>query len=118
MLNQAVKKNEITQEQAAQSMAKFNQTRKFADQVEKTKLNLTADKKAEVVNLLSEKNDLQKQIKDVDPSLASVQKERINEIDDAIKTTAQEAKKHFKDIRVAKVPTVESVIELVNEHFI
>jgi hydroxymethylbilane synthase len=33
-------------------------------------------------------------------------------------TTAQEAKKHFKDIRVAKVPTVESVIELVNEHFI
>ena len=33
-------------------------------------------------------------------------------------TTAQEAKKHFKDIRIAKVPTVESVIELVNEHFI
>ena len=93
MLNQAVKKNEITQEQAAQSIAKFNQTRKFANQVEKTKLDLTADKKAEVVNLLSEKNDLQKQIKDVDPSLASVQKERINEIDDAIKTTAQEASK-------------------------
>jgi len=33
-------------------------------------------------------------------------------------TTAQEAKKHFKDIRVAKVPTVESVIELVNEHYV
>lgn len=33
-------------------------------------------------------------------------------------TTAQEAKKHFKDIRIAKVPTVESVIELVNEHYI
>ena len=33
-------------------------------------------------------------------------------------TTAQEAKKHFKDVRVAKVPTVESVIELVNEHYI
>ena len=33
-------------------------------------------------------------------------------------TTAKEAKKHFKDIRVAKVPTVESVIELVNEYFI
>ncbi len=33
-------------------------------------------------------------------------------------TTATEAKKHFKDIRVAKVPTVESVIELVNEHYI
>lgn len=33
-------------------------------------------------------------------------------------TTAKEAKKHFKDVRVAKVPTVESVIELVNEHYI
>ena len=33
-------------------------------------------------------------------------------------STAKEAKKHFKDVRVAKVPTVESVIELVNEHYI
>ena len=33
-------------------------------------------------------------------------------------TTAKEAKKHFKDVRIAKVPTVESVIELVNEHYI
>ncbi|WP_034060137.1 hydroxymethylbilane synthase [Lacinutrix jangbogonensis] len=33
-------------------------------------------------------------------------------------TTAKEASKHFKDIRIAKVPTVESVIELVNEHYV
>lgn len=33
-------------------------------------------------------------------------------------TTASEAKKHFKDVRIAKVPTVESVIELVNEHYL
>ncbi|MCK5402037.1 MAG: hydroxymethylbilane synthase [Flavobacteriaceae bacterium] len=33
-------------------------------------------------------------------------------------STASEAKKHFKDIRVAKVPTVESVIELVNLNYI
>ncbi len=33
-------------------------------------------------------------------------------------TTAKEAKKHFKDVRIAKVPTVESVIELVNEYYI
>lgn len=33
-------------------------------------------------------------------------------------TTAKEAKKHFKDIRIAKVPTVESVIELVNECYL
>lgn len=32
-------------------------------------------------------------------------------------TTAIEAKKHFDDVRIAKAPTVESVIELVNEHF-
>ena len=33
-------------------------------------------------------------------------------------TTAKEASKHFKDVRIAKVPTVESVIELVNLHFV
>ena len=33
-------------------------------------------------------------------------------------TTAKEARKRFKDVRVAKVPTVESVIELVNAHYI
>jgi uroporphyrinogen-III synthase len=32
-------------------------------------------------------------------------------------TTAAEAKKHFKDVRVAKMPTVESVVRLVNEYF-
>lgn len=32
-------------------------------------------------------------------------------------TTAKEAKKYFNDVRIAKVPTVESVIELVNEHY-
>ncbi len=32
-------------------------------------------------------------------------------------TTAKEASRHFKDVRVAKLPTVESVIELVNEHY-
>jgi hydroxymethylbilane synthase len=32
-------------------------------------------------------------------------------------TTALEAKKYFKDVRVAKIPTVESVIELVNENY-
>ncbi|MFC4722960.1 hydroxymethylbilane synthase [Geojedonia litorea] len=33
-------------------------------------------------------------------------------------TTAKEAQKYFEDVRVAKVPTVESVIELVNEHYV
>lgn len=32
-------------------------------------------------------------------------------------TTANEAKKHFDDVRVAKMPTIESVIELVNEYY-
>ncbi|RXJ52273.1 hydroxymethylbilane synthase [Gelidibacter gilvus] len=32
-------------------------------------------------------------------------------------TTAAEAEKHFKDVRVAKIPTVESVIDLVNENY-
>ena len=33
-------------------------------------------------------------------------------------TTAREAKPYFKDVRVAKVPTVESVIEMVNQNYI
>ncbi|WP_298901005.1 hydroxymethylbilane synthase [uncultured Psychroserpens sp.] len=33
-------------------------------------------------------------------------------------TTAKEASKHFDDVRIARVPTVESVIELVNENYI
>jgi uroporphyrinogen-III synthase len=33
-------------------------------------------------------------------------------------TTATEANKHFNDVRMAKVPTVESVIELVNEYYV
>lgn len=32
-------------------------------------------------------------------------------------TTADEARKHFEDVRIAKIPTVESVIDLVNEHY-
>lgn len=32
-------------------------------------------------------------------------------------TTANEAKKYFEDVRVAKIPTVESVIDLVNENY-
>ncbi|MDY0779795.1 hydroxymethylbilane synthase [Tenacibaculum sp. IB213877] len=33
-------------------------------------------------------------------------------------STAKEARKHFENVQVAKVPTVESVIELVNLHFV
>ncbi len=33
-------------------------------------------------------------------------------------TTAKVAQQHFEDVRVAKVPTVESVIELVNEYYL
>ena len=33
-------------------------------------------------------------------------------------STAKEASKHFKDVRIAKLPTVESVIQLVNEHYV
>ncbi len=33
-------------------------------------------------------------------------------------STAKEARKHFEDVRVAKIPLVESVIELLNEDYI
>jgi hydroxymethylbilane synthase len=48
-----------------------------------------------------------------------VQQNKANSIAFCIgESTAKEAKKHFKDVRIAKVPTVESVIELVNEHYV
>lgn len=48
-----------------------------------------------------------------------IQKNKANVIAFCIgETTAQEAKKHFNDVRIAKVPTVESVIELVNNHYV
>ena len=44
-----------------------------------------------------------------------MQKNKANRIAYCIgETTAKEARKHFKDVRVAKIPTVESVIDLVN----
>ena len=33
-------------------------------------------------------------------------------------STAKEARKHFDNVQVAKLPTVESVLELVNLHYI
>ncbi|CAM1333579.1 hydroxymethylbilane synthase [Tenacibaculum aestuariivivum] len=33
-------------------------------------------------------------------------------------STAKEARKHFDNVQVAKLPSVESVVELVNQHFI
>jgi len=33
-------------------------------------------------------------------------------------STAKEARKHFKNVQVAKLPTVESVLELVNLHYV
>ena len=33
-------------------------------------------------------------------------------------TTGNIARQYFEDVRIAKVPTVESVIELVNEHYV
>lgn len=33
-------------------------------------------------------------------------------------TTGKEAEKYFNDVRIAKVPTVESVIELVNDNYV
>ena len=48
-----------------------------------------------------------------------VQKNKIEIIAFCIgETTAKEAEKHFNDVRIAKVPTVESVIELVNEYYV
>ena len=92
-LKVGVKEGSITKEQAAQSLSKFKQTQSLDNQIKKTKLDLTPTENVEVINLLSEKIDLQKQIKDVDPALVSSQKERINEIDESISKTVVAASK-------------------------
>ena len=123
-LKVGVKEGSITEKQAAQSLSKFKQTQALASQIKKTKLDLTPEESVKIINLLSEKVDLQKQIKDVEPALVSVQKERINEIDEAIKTTAQEASKVKlqKETKVVekligkeKVKSFETAEEFVKE---
>ena len=32
-------------------------------------------------------------------------------------TTAKAAREHFKEVKVAKIPTIESVIDLVNQDY-
>ena len=91
ILNQSLKKGEITKEQAAQSLTKFDQVQSTVRQVEKTGLDFTPEQGVEVVNLISEKNDLKSKIEGVDEALASVQKERIKEIDESIKRIAKDA---------------------------
>lgn len=91
LLQESLKKGEITKEQASQSLAKFNQVQSAARQVEKTGLDLTSEQEVEVVNLLAEKNNLKSKIEGVDEALASVQKERIKEIDESVKRIAKDA---------------------------
>ncbi len=66
-------------------------------------------------------NDAIKSVMFYSPS--TVQSYKQENDDDVIafcigETTAKEASKHFDDVRVAKIPTVESVIELVNEYYL
>ena len=91
LLQESLKKGEITKEQASQSLAKFNQVQSASRQVEKTGLDLTSEQGVEVVNLLAEKNNLKSKIEGVDEALASVQKERIKEIDESVKRIAKDA---------------------------
>lgn len=90
-LRSEIAKGNITKEQASQSLAKFKQTESAVRQVEKTGLDLTSDQGVEVVNLLAEKSNLKSKIEGVDEALASVQKERIKEIDESVKRIAKDA---------------------------
>ncbi|CAA0201304.1 porphobilinogen deaminase (hydroxymethylbilane synthase) and uroporphyrinogen-III synthase [Tenacibaculum maritimum] len=48
-----------------------------------------------------------------------IEKNKANKIAFCIgESTAKEARKHFENVQVANVPTVESVIEMVNLHFV
>lgn len=48
-----------------------------------------------------------------------IQKNSLDKIAFCIgESTAKEARKHFENVQIAKVPTVESVIELVNLHYV
>ena len=47
-----------------------------------------------------------------------IQENEMNKIAFCIgETTAKEAKKHFEEVQVAKMPSTESLLELVNSHF-
>ena len=90
-LQQSIDNGDITREQASQSLAKFNQVQYASKQIEKTGFGFTSEQGVEVVNLLTEKDNIKKKIKGVDEALVFTQKERIKEINNSLNDISRSA---------------------------
>ena len=88
-LEKSVKDGNITPEQGAQSLAKFKQIQDLSTVT--NKIDLTEDQTVEAINLITEKQGLEKQIEGVDPALAFPKKTQIEGINDRLRELSSKA---------------------------
>jgi len=89
-LKRSVVKGEITQEQANETKKNFLETQGAANRIKPLKLN--EKDQAQAIELIKEKQNLQKEIKQVDEAaLTETQSKRINQINEDLKNLSQKA---------------------------
>ena len=89
-LKRSVSKGEITQEQANETKKNFLETQGAVNRIKPLKLN--EQDQAQAIELIKEKQNLQKEIKQVnEASLTETQSERINQINEELKGLSQKA---------------------------
>ena len=89
-LKRSVSKGEITQEQANKTKKNFLETQGAVNRIKPLKLN--EQDQAQAIELIKEKQNLQKEIKQVnEASLTETQSERINQINEELKGLSQKA---------------------------
>ncbi len=89
-LKRSVVKGEITQEQANETKKNFLETQGAVNRIKPLKLN--EQDQAQAIELIKEKQNLQKEIKQVDEAaLTQTQSERINQINEELKGLSQKA---------------------------
>jgi hypothetical protein len=89
-LKRSVVKGDITQEQANQTKKNFLETQGAVNRIKPLKLN--EQDQAQAIELIKEKQNLQKEIKQVDEAaLTQTQSERINQINEELKGLSQKA---------------------------
>jgi hypothetical protein len=103
-LDRGVKKGEITQDQAKQSLYVFDKTKQITGQLRGVDINEKS--KVAVANLLKERESLSEKIQGKDEALSVLEKQRIAEINEEIKQTILKS----KEDAIQEQTTDESVL--------
>jgi uncharacterized protein Veg len=105
-LDNDIKKGNITEEQAKQSLYIFDKTKQITGQLRD--VDVDEKSKVEIANLLKERESLSEKINGKDEALSILEKQRISEINEKIKETILKS----KEVEPIAVPEVELEKEL------